>query len=240
MRCIGAVLVLAIALTAVAVMGQVPGQKPAFEVASVKVNNSGPAGGPPVARSDGPRFVASNSTFKFLLMFAYRPSSGRPLRNIDIIGAPGWTDSDHLDVEGKGESGASPSAEQMRLMVQALLQDRFQLKAHWETREMPTYNLVAAKNGPKLKVSEDQNPARLDQQGRGVVRTIAKPSPSGIALNMSGNGLPLDLLLSTFQSYAGRPLFDKTGLSGLFDVNLQFFMDANRGNAPPEVTAADP
>jgi uncharacterized protein (TIGR03435 family) len=169
-------------------------------------------------------------------MFAYRPQSGRPLRNGDIIGAPDWTDSEHFDIEAKGD--AIPSPEQMRVMVQSLMLDRFQLKAHWETREMPTFNLVLAKNGPKFKPSQDQSPVRIDAQGRGTVRTLGKPSPAGIALSMSGNALPMDTLVSNFQSYAGRPVFDKTGLSGLFDVSLEFFLDSN--NVPPAAAPSGP
>src|SRR5204862_7209131 len=111
-----------------------------------------------------------NTTLKFLLIFAYTPPSARTLRIRDIIAVPGWADSDHFDIEAKAESGITPIPEQMRLMVQSLLADRFQLKAHWETREMATFNLVVAKGGVKFKLSEDQSPIRLDNQGRGVVR----------------------------------------------------------------------
>jgi len=110
---------------------------------------------------------------------------------MDVIGAPDWTDRDRFDIEAKPESGASPvSQEQMRVMVQSLLMDRFQLKAHWETRDMPTYNLIVARNGARLKLSEDQSPVRLDAQPRGTVRTIAKPSSAGIALTMTVNAVP--------------------------------------------------
>ena len=106
----------------------------------------------------------------------------------------------------------------MRLMVQSLLEDRFQLKAHWDQREMATYNLMVAKNGTKLKLSADQGPAAIDDQirdprataGRGVVRTLANPSPSGMMLTLSGNALPIDTLVNELQSYAGRPVFNLT------------------------------
>jgi uncharacterized protein (TIGR03435 family) len=160
------------------------------------------------------------------------------LRFSDIIGAPDWTDRDAFDIQAKADTSIPSSPEQMRLTIQSLLADRFQLKAHWETREMATYNLVAAKGGIKLKLAEDQTPIGLDNQDRGVVRTIAKPSPAGILLNMSGKALPIDTLVSALQSYAGRPVFDKTGLGGMFDVTLQFFLESS--NPPQQTTASDP
>jgi uncharacterized protein (TIGR03435 family) len=249
MRRIGVALVLGVAVIAVSVIApaQTTAQKPAFEVASIKPNTAGPRGGPARVASDSRRFVGSNATLRTVLLFTYRPASGRTLRPGDIIGAPAWADADHFDIEAKVSSGIEGTSEQVRLMAQSLLADRFELKAHWETREMPTYNLVAAKNGIKIKPSADQSPitvdaapANLSSPLRGTSRTIAKPSPSGFALSLSGDALPIDTLVSLFQSYAGRPLFDKTGLSGLFDVKLEFFLESSGGNPAAQPTAAEP
>jgi uncharacterized protein (TIGR03435 family) len=132
-------------------------------------------------------------------------------------------------------------------MAQSLLAERFQLKAHWETREMPTYNLVPAKNGIKLKPSQDQSPISIEtgpvnpaSPPRGTQRMIGKPSPSGFSLSFSGDAVPIDTLASIFQSYAGRPLFDKTGLSGLFDVKLEFFLETSGSNPATLPAAAEP
>ena len=230
-----AALIIAIAIVP---LSHAQSSRPAFEVASIKPNTLGRAAGPPRVSAEGERFVASNTSIKTVLLYAYRPASGRALRYTDIIGAPDWTDTDAYDIQAKVGTSSPPSPEQMRLMVQFLLADRFQLKAHWETREMATYNLVEAKGGIKFKLAEDQTPIGLDNQGRGVVRTIAKPSPAGILLNMSGKALPIDTLVSTLQSYAGRPVFDKTGLSGMFDVTLQFFLESS--DAPQHTTVSDP
>src|SRR5207248_2744153 len=205
-------------------------------------------GGPPRVAAEAGRFVGSNTYLRILLQFAYQSPSGRTLRNGDIIGVPSWAEMDAFDIEGRAESGFNATAEQMRLMVESLLEDRFQLKAHWETREMATYNLVAAKNGPKLKLSDDQSSARIDVQARnpqvpmlrGVVRTIASPSPSGMTVTVSGNALPIDTIVSQLQSYAGRPVFDKTGLNGMFELRLVFILDTVGGNAAPQATSSDP
>jgi uncharacterized protein (TIGR03435 family) len=112
---------------------------------------------------------------------------------------------------------------------------------------MPTYNLVVAKGGLKIKPSQDQSPITIDappnnpaSPPRGTARTIAKPSTAGIALSMTAEALPVDTLVSTLQSYAGRPLFDKTGLGGMFDLKLEFFMESSGGNPQPQPTASDP
>jgi len=63
-------------------------------------------------------------------------------------------EKDQFDIEAKAETtGKAVSQDQMRLMVQTLLEDRFKLKVHRETRELPVYNMVLEKNGPKMKLS---------------------------------------------------------------------------------------
>jgi uncharacterized protein (TIGR03435 family) len=166
---------------------------------------------------EGVRFVASNASLKSVLLFAYVAPSGRPLRIVDIFGSPAWADSDRFDMQGTVAVSVPPTGEQMRSMVQSLLIERFQLKAHWETRDMPTYNLVIAKNGPKMK------PVSVPATG---VRQIGKPGPAGISLTLSANALPVEGLVNILQTYARRPLIDKTGLSGMFELNLEFFMEA--------------
>jgi uncharacterized protein (TIGR03435 family) len=223
-----------LAMAAMPAASQTPAQKTQFDVASIKPNTMGRAAGPPRVAADGERFVASNASMKTVLLYAYRSASGRALRYADIIGAPDWTDREVFDIQAKADASVPSSPEQMRLRVQSLLADRFQLKAHWETREMATYNLVVAKSGVKFKSSEDQSPLRLDSQ-RGVVKGIGKPSPAGMGVSISGTALPIDTLVSTVQSYANRPVFDKTGLSGMFDVTLDFLLESSGFPAPTTV-----
>jgi uncharacterized protein (TIGR03435 family) len=217
-----------------------PAEKPSFDVASVKPSAPGPGGGPPRVTAEAGRFVGSNALLGTVLQFAYRPKNGGTLRNGDILGLPDWANMQRFDIEAKAAGGReSVSQEQMRLLVQSLLADRFHLKAHWETREMATYNLVTGKNGAKLKLSPDQSPpgtpAPATVPPRGVVRQIARPSASGIFVTVSGDALPMDTLVSTLQSYAGRPVFDKTSLGGLFDVKLEFMLETNGVNTIPAV-----
>jgi uncharacterized protein (TIGR03435 family) len=126
----------------------------------------------------------------------------------------------------------------MWLAVQSLLEDRFQLRTHYEMRELPVYNLVVGKNGAKIKLSEDQTPTNpADQRGtpfnpsarppRGTMRVTGMPSPSTqtILLTISATALPLSQFINVLQDYAGRPVVDKSGITGLFDLRLQFALE---------------
>jgi len=170
--------VVVIATAVIATASQTPPpQKPSFEVASVKPSREGrsllnlPPGG---------RFSATGFTLKWLIGFAYR------LREDQMLGGPTWITKDLWDIEAKAAESTvpprSPATDNTKpnaiaLMLQSLLEERFQLKVHHETREFPVYILAAGKDGPKLKLSEDQTDVNvvpppnvpLDQR-RGMMR----------------------------------------------------------------------
>ena len=91
-----------------------------------------------------------------LLVFAYSPPNGPMFQKDFILGGPSWLDSDRFDIQAKPESGDSKEA--MQFMMRSLLEDRFRLKLHMESREMPVYNLVVVKDGLKMKLTKDQTP----------------------------------------------------------------------------------
>jgi uncharacterized protein (TIGR03435 family) len=191
-------------------------------------------------------------SLRFLLQQAFsQGTGGGPIGQLTIIGGPSWMDSALYDIEAKADcSGGALSREQMRLMMQSMLEDRFQLKAHMETREQPVYNLVVAKDGPKLKASSDQSPSPLAQgppqpcspaaatplppplpppgQRGGFPDMSAMPrgammmmmSPEG--MTMQAPGVPVANLVGMLGQFAGRPVIDKTDLKGLFDIKLRF------------------
>jgi len=145
-------MVLAFALIAAA-----QAQKLAFEVALVKLNSSNTTGG--YVRPAGERLTVSNISLKGLILYSYRAGSDTPYLSNQVYGGPDWMEKDRFDIEAKAETtGKAVSQDQMRLMVQTLLEDRFKLKVHRETRELPVYNMVLEKNGPKMKLSGDQTP----------------------------------------------------------------------------------
>ena len=254
-------------VAAFAVMGmvaaaQAPAQKSSFEVASVKLNKSG--GSPQRIGTEGNHFVAENAPLILLIQMAYRSPGGGLLRQ-HVIGGPAWMDTDRFDIEAtvQGDTRAIPTVD-VWSMVQSLLEDRFKLRAHRETRELPVYNLVVAKGGLKMKLSPDQTPPNFDRQSdvdekfdpsvapaRGVLTTTGSPSGEivvwGTALPISPDAgiqrphalLPqsLTLILSV---YAGRPVIDRTNLKGLYDFRLQFVPESfsvNTATGPSIFTA---
>jgi uncharacterized protein (TIGR03435 family) len=122
----------------------------AFEVASVKHNKSA-AASPRLGFPPGGRFTATSAAVRQLIMAAY--GTPDPLDASRLIGGPGWIDSDRFDIEGRAAGNAPP--QERLLMLRSLLQERFKLAVHNETREMPVYALVQARTdgnlGPQLK-----------------------------------------------------------------------------------------
>ena len=226
-------LALILTFTVVAGLAQTAaGQKPAFEVASIKPNTSGnPRSrvGADGGRDNISRFIASNASLRMLVLYAYPL-----LRNDEIIGGPSWIDANRFDIEAKPVNGQAP-LDQIQLMLQSFLADRFQLKVHMETRDFPIYHLVVAKDQPKIKLSEDQtvppippapSPSQVSLQ-RGTA--VVTKEEGGLAL--TAKAVPIVTLISMLQGPAqtDRRIFDKTNLRGLFDFRLQFVPELKSG-----------
>jgi len=246
-----ALLSVAAAFAVLPLLSQTTAPKPSFEVVSIKPSPPGNfirGGGP-----RGDRFTLSGASLRMLLQFAYQDSNvGFLGGQLQVIGGPNWMDSDRYDIQAKADcSGGTIPREQVQLMVQSLLEDRFQLKAHTETRELPIYSLVVAKDGPKIKPSEDQTstpagigppqpcaPAENSQfpgpGQRGFPFNPNAPPPRGAmtmqmnpttGLTMSGSGMPITAVVTMLQQQVGRPVIDNTNLKGLFDFKLQFSLE---------------
>src|SRR5678816_2550447 len=149
--------ILVLAAAGAAPLAQAPQQAPAaaqnFEVASIKPSNpnpTGPLGATPMVLPALGRLTAQNVTLRMLVMTAYNRQP------FEIIGGTPWWNSNKYDITAKAEDG-SAKLDDMRLMLRGLLADRFKLKTHSETREVPTYALVLARGdgklGPKMKAS---------------------------------------------------------------------------------------
>jgi uncharacterized protein (TIGR03435 family) len=213
---------------------QAPAQKPAFEVASIKANTASYGFGTPISVAGG-RFAANLISVSGLINWAYRSSTGTPFLRTQIIGLPSWATADHFDIQAKpeGESRDVP-LEEMQVMVQRMLQDRFQLKSHRETREAPIYILTVAKPG-RIKLSPDQSPTPPPTGPRAVlpprlprgrsVNVAFMNASRGIDGTMAGNAVPITDLVEMLQGQVERIVVDKTGLSGLFDFNVKYTPD---------------
>ena len=201
---------------------QVPA--PAFEVASIKPRVgeralSGPT--PP------DRFHSPDTTLRDLIRFAYF------LPEFQVAGGPDWIASDRFEVNAK--AAAAPTRTAMRLMVQRLLRERFALKVHTETRELPTYELVVARAdgrlGPNMRrAAFDCEPfyaadrplreAGVDEAN--VKRCSTRMSFGAGVMTESFTGMSLNRLVTSLQNRLARAVVDKTGLAGSFDVELRF------------------
>lgn len=185
----------------------------AFEVASIrptifpKGTFGFSSGGPAVLKTSGNTVTATFTTIRSLLMYAYGVSDYQIVSGGSPRDAP-WSDFYEIAAKTLGES--APNQDQLRQMLQGLLADRFQLKLHRETRELPVYNLIVGKSGSKLKESApDTKPGGNLRQGP-VTRIQFSNRPIS------------DLVRSLNLSYSDRPVLDKTGLEGGYDFTLEF------------------
>lgn len=216
-------------------------EHPRFEVTSVRVNVSRNGTGRMTAEGD--RFTASCVPLLTIVRWAFRPPNRVPIfydPNL-VIGLPGWATGDCFDVQARAETAVP--VEQLERMVQAMLEDRFQLKAHRETREASIYHLVVAGGQAKMKLSEDQTPPGRPKPvtdpsappQRGVTDLNIMPTGGRMKVTLTGTGIAMDQLANRFQGLVGRSVIDKTGLTELFDIDVQAFFDA-----PEAPTTAGP
>jgi uncharacterized protein (TIGR03435 family) len=174
-----------------------------------------------------------------------------------IAGGPEWVQSDGYAIDAKAEGNAT--FEQMRPMLQSLLADRFQLRFHRESREMPVYALVPARGGLKLSppldgscVDETQlvgplaNPgARLQPPGQGDPTPAPRCGGLDVPLEargarMRGGKVPMAEFVRILSQVLGRTVTDQTGFSGVFDVNLAFLPDDSTAGLPSPPPGAIP
>jgi bla regulator protein blaR1 len=196
---------------------------PSFEVASIKANQSGQQGA-----SFGPRgsqLVVVNNTLFNIIRNAYG------IQGNQILGGPDWIrdDRERWDITAKAPEGTKP--DQLLLMVQQLIADRFKVRLHKETQEVPMFALVMARAdrrlGPQMK------PAAFDCNAlRAAIARGEKPTPPPQtdrpacgAQTRPGQflvgGYPVSDIARNLSSFVGgRPIVDRTGLTGIYDLQL--------------------
>lgn len=238
-------------LAAAAVLAQQPAPKPEFEVASIRPGSMKPAtlpngmqvigamqGGP--GSPDPERLTGNSVSLRSLLLSAYA------VQNLQIAG-PDWINTARYDITAKIPPGTTK--DDFRLMLQSLLEERFGMKIHHETRDFPSYNLVIAKGGLKLKdavsidacASGGHPVGKTCPDGINYISGIAKPAAdatmSGLSMSppldgtgniVTGRSATFATLASMLQnSLRGSVIADKTGLTGKYDFRFEF--------SPPDV-----
>jgi bla regulator protein blaR1 len=178
--------------------------QPKFEVASIKPSNSADHR----LRFDiqpGGRVTAANFTLKRLIQQAYG------IKDFQITGGPGWIGSDPFDITAKAEVSTT-NYEQIKLMLQLLLAERFRLAMRHDTREMAVYALLVNKNGPKFKEATQSGPGMtILRRGRLIAKSTDMPT-----------------LADDLSNFLGRVVVDHTALSGSYDVKLEWQPDENQ------------
>ena len=163
-----------------------------------------------------------------------------------IIGLPDWINTARYTIAAKVPDGPAPPARAIMVMLANLLKDRFKLATHRETRELPVYNLVFARNdkrfGPAFKETSTECraaiAARLDELRRGgPVPTAPASSNCPSALINPGiasfKGVEMAVIATTLTQSVGRPVIDKTGLTGYYDYTLKWTPQPGSGSPAP-------
>jgi uncharacterized protein (TIGR03435 family) len=193
---------------------------PIFDVVSVKPNKSGRDIGVIRFKPDG--FSATDISLKELLSQIYG------IKEDLVSGLPSWANSARYDIDAKVagsdvETLKKLRREQRRSMLRSILQDRFKLNAHTETKQLPVFELVVAKSGPKLR---EATPGDAYTNG---IKAPGGVSRAGMIMmkpgEFIGQGIPLSTLADALSDNLQRTVIDKTGLTGKYDLTLEWTPD---------------
>jgi uncharacterized protein (TIGR03435 family) len=238
------VLCAAVVLTAiVSVRGQQPASPPrgpAFEVASVKPNRSGELG----VRLQIPgndRFTATNVPVRELIRFAY------DVQDVRLLGGPDWIHSERFDITAKAEQplpawGPGGPPMPLLLMLRTLLADRFAVVVHQETRELPVYALVVAREDRKF--GPEISPSKLDCESQARAGRSGPPPPGanpaqptcGMRIapgQMVMGGTPMSQFANVLSNFVQRIVLDRTQLAGTFDFRVSWTPERIPLGPPP-------
>jgi bla regulator protein BlaR1 len=199
--------------------------------------------------------LSADETLAEYIEFAYKVW-GNEVQSREFSHLAKWVNIDRYTVEARAAAG-NPTKDQMRLMVQSLLADRFQLTAHFETREVPVFELRLAKpgkQGPKLISHADGPPC--DQPGASPVadapglhfacHSFSPYIDLGTKFLLGSRDVSMDVLAGTLSEILGgplafgRPIIDKTGLTGRFDFTLEWARERRAPAGFDSSVASDP
>ena len=195
-------------MTILAGHGQPRREPPNYELSVIKPNAGSDSRVSFRIEPDG-SLAATGITLKRLLMTAYNVQGFR------IVGGPGWVASSRWDIQAKADRVTSPR--EVRPMLRTLLEDRFQLRSHSEERILPVYELAVDVKGSKLQRVKDSETEPDVRVASGSVH-LTKATAATFASQLSYS--------------VGRPVIDKTGLSGEFDFSLQWTPEVGEDGGP--------
>lgn len=200
-------------ITLVAAWAQAQPARPAFDVASIKVNTKCDVNGRSGGGSTPGRIALECADLRDLILTAYGiygngPNPDPGSFRMQVMGGPPWMDSTRYDVIAKPAANAT-TAEMYGPMMQSLLEDRFKLKVHRETRQGGIFILTVAKNGPKLPPAKEAAAGKPRMSSTSSLVTLDFPGAT-IADLCAQLGLRME-----------REVVDKTALTGRYDLHLE-------------------
>lgn len=202
-----------------------PAKLPEFVVASIRPNNSGTAAFRLAFTADGVRI--ENASMLMIIRAAYGMFNSLDDK---FYGVPGWAKTQRFDIEAKVDGADAAqfqklSFDKRQIMVQSLLENRFRMRAHHETKDQSIYLLVIAKNGSKLQ------------------RAAGDPDPGGTMQRKRGQIVARDIVISqlvtALTQTVSRTVQDKTGLTGKYDLTLNWAPDEDSPSMPATAGAND-
>jgi len=203
-----------------------PAKAYTFEVVSIRQNMDDPDSGLPQFGPTGDGYRAARSPMILLIETAYLPTTGATtFTQAQISGVPEWASQDNFAIDAKVPEEDLPDWQNpdkqpamLRAMMQALLVDRCKLVVHREVKEVPVYSLVVGKNGPRFKAT---NPEETHEGVKLPFGGILSPGQNGMTLYAA----PMTSLAALMSSFGRmgtrRPILDKTGLTGRYDIVLK-------------------
>jgi uncharacterized protein (TIGR03435 family) len=198
-----------------------------FEVASIKRARPDAVWGFHFA--PGGRATLTDFSMNELIILAWHTQGFR------IVGGPSWFDSERYTIEAEAEG--NPVLEDSRLMLRSLLQDRFRLALHRETRELPAYALVPVKSGARLAEAKNGSCKTADESsgptppsepglpGCGFSQRLRPQNNGAPMMQLQGHSVTTSMIARMIGNILDRAVSDDTGISGSFDISVEYAMD---------------
>lgn len=187
--------------------------EPAFEVASIRITPGGVFAISPVGQE---RFSIRNVSLLLLISMAFGVSDAQ------VLGGPGWRESEHYDVTAKAEPGIKLTYEELRPRLRDLLARRFKLAVHREIKDVSGYALVVDRQGSRLKRST------VDSSTFGAI----------LAGALRAESISMDAFAAMVGRVVGRPVTNQTGLSGNYEMALNYAPEASTDSTLPSIFTA--
>jgi uncharacterized protein (TIGR03435 family) len=216
---------------------------PAFEAATVRPNASAETRRQ-IEVLPGGRFNAINMTLWQIISIAY-PVDGKFRDANTLTGGPGWIDSDRFDIIAKAEGSPHldtnkpgstvtdvdrDAVERIRMMLRRFLAERFKLRLHNETRQLPIYDLVKAKDADAPKSALQKAAGDCGRECGSIRRT----GPDKVV----GTSVSMGSVAHTMSDWVQRPVVDKSGIAGPIDFTLTWSPDSTPDSTAPSIFTA--